>query len=182
MKIVKITLLVIAILAIIIVSVMAFLGFFDKIQIIEKEAGGYLVVGSEFKGPYMDTYQTMNKVDSTLRNAGIECTKGFGIYYDDPKEVDPKDCRSFVGNIVENADSAILSKIIQLNLKVDSIPLKSSAVVEFRIKSNASYMIGPMKVYPAFNEYIKNKGVSPTLFVEVYDVPAKKTYYIMQLQ
>ena len=64
--------------------------------------------------------------------------------------------------------------------RIDSVPIEQSSVVEFPIKSTMSYMIGPMKAYPALSKRMKEKGFIPTLSLEVYDLPNKKIHYIMQ--
>ncbi len=180
MKILKITLIVLAFIGIVTIGGLWFVGYFSKFEIKEQQTGGYLLVGMDFIGPYMNVGPTMNAVDSVLRKSGIECNKGFGIYYDDPKKTPNEKCRSFVGNILENADSATINEIRNLGLKIDTLTTRQSSVIEWKISNPLSYMIGPMKVYPSFTKYLKDKTFTPELFIEVYDVPAKKIMYIMQ--
>ena len=79
---------------------------------------------------------------------------------------------------------AALHKGFQLlkseGFKVDSVPKGNAVVVELPIKNNISYMIGPIQAYPAISKYMQAKGYKPKLSLEVYDVPVKKIYYIMQ--
>jgi hypothetical protein len=60
------------------------------------------------------------------------------------------------------------------------VPLANSVVVEFRAKSMFSYMIGPIKAYPVLNKYLKEKNYTVTTSLEIYDMPNKMIYYVMQ--
>jgi len=159
-----------------------YIGGFQTLEVKNKKMGGYLVAGLEFTGPYHKVGPAMMKADSILRATGVECTKGFGIYYDNPEEVEADKLRSFVGNIIENADSETIAKIKETGLRVDSIPEKNAIVVEMKTRNNLSYMTGPMKAYPLLHEKQKADNCTPSLAFEIYDVPAHMTYYVMHCE
>ena len=182
MKALKITLIVLGALVVAVLGGLYYAGFFASIEIKEQQAGGYLLVGTDYTGAYSSVGCPMKSVDSALRANNIKCTKGFGIYYDDPKVTTQEKCRSYLGNILENADSTQLSIIKGLGLKIDSLPIKPSSVIEYNVTSPLSYIIGPMKAYPAFDKHAKEKALVSTIFIEVYDVPNKKVFFIMQHQ
>ncbi len=180
MKTLKKIVTIIAIMVLIVGLFAWYIGYFNNIKIEEKKEGGYTVIGMEFTGPYSQAGKFMVDVDKKLKDAGIEYTTGFGIYYDDPKIVPAEKCRSFVGGIL---GKKYLNKITDLKasgFKVDSIPLAEAVVAEFPIKNSLSYMIGPMKVYPAISKYMKKNKYETTLSLEIYDEPHKKVTYIMQ--
>jgi hypothetical protein len=158
---------------------MGYIGFFAKINIEDKEEGGYTVVGKEFVGEYSKVGKSMLDVDKELKNVGIASTKGFGIYYDDPQKVPSDKCRSLVGDILEEKDLNRIEELKGKGFKVDTITRISSIVAYFPIKSSWSYMIGPMKVYPEFSKYISEKKYKTTKSIEIYDVPNKKIIFIM---
>lgn len=173
------------VLAIIIVSLLTFywyIGGFESLEVKKGAAGGYLVAGLNHTGAYHTVGTTMEKADSMLRSIGIECTKGFGIYYDNPEATPEEELRSYVGNIIENADQAQIENMKAAGLRVDSIANKNALIVEMKTRSNLSYMIGPMKAYPLLNEKVKSEGCTPSLAFEIYDVPAKKAFYIMHCE
>lgn len=157
-----------------------YVGLFSNIKIDEKKAGGYKVVGKEIIGPYSKAGQYIKEVESKLKGLGIGTTKGFGIYYDDPKITSPQQCRAFVGTIIEEKDFNKIKNMQLTDLKIDSIPIAESIVAEFPLKNTLSYMIGPMKVYPAFSKYIKEKKYKTTLSFEIYDVHEKVIVFVMQ--
>ncbi len=180
MKTLKKILLTAGALAVIIISFLLYMGFFASAKIEEKEEGGYIVVGMNFTGPYSKAGQYIGGVDTKLKALGIVSTKGFGIYYDDPKTTPPEKCRSFVGNILDKKKIAEIKDIQSHGLKIDSIPKAKSVVIEFPIKNMISFMIGPMKIYPVLTKYMKEKKYKPVLSFEVYDNTEKKIIFVMQ--
>jgi hypothetical protein len=43
-------------------------------------------------------------------------------------------------------------------------------------------MVGPMKAYPILSKYTIDKCYAVTKSIEIYDIPAKKIFYIMQIE
>lgn len=180
MKALKIIVAAIAMIVIAVVLFAWYIGYFNSVKVEEKNIGGYTVAGIEFKGPYSQTGKFMAEVNEKFKNAGFECQKGFGIYYDDPKIVPEEKCRSFVGCIIEEKSIGRIHELKSVGFRIDSIPLAPAVVAEFPIKNSFSYMVGPMKVYPVLSTYVKEKNLKCALSVEVYDMPKKKIIYIMQ--
>lgn len=180
MKILTISLLVIVVLVIIGIIWLSGLGAFASLTVIERNEGGFKVAGRLFTGHYSKVGPVMKETDVKLKEAGIKATRGFGIYYDDPATTSAEKCRSFVGSILEPFDENKITDLQGKGFKTDSVPLAKSVVVEFPAKSMLSYMIGPMKAYPALSKYMKEKNYAPALSLEIYDMPNKKIYYVMQ--
>ena len=180
MKALKIILTTLSAIIIILLLFGWYIGFFKSIIVEEKEEGGYKVVGMEITGPYSKVGKSMMDIDKKLKDSGIICTKGFGIYYDDPKIIPAEKCRSFVGNILEEKDFSRISELKSAGFKVDSVPIAKSVVSEFPLKNALSYMVGPVKVYPVLSKYMSEKRYKSTLSLEIYDMPNKKITFIMQ--
>lgn len=180
MKTLKIILIVIGALLIILTLYLWSQGMFACLTAVERTEGGFKVAGMEYTGSYQKAGKFMVDVDNKLKEAGITCTRGFGIYYDDPKTTPAEKCRSFVGNIIEEKDWVRMTELQSKGFRVDSVPAAAAVVVEFPVKSTLSYMIGPMKAYPVLSKYMKEKGYTGTMPLEVYDVAQKKIFYIMQ--
>jgi hypothetical protein len=176
----KTILLIIASILIVVLVFAWYIGYFTSITPEERIEGGYTVAGLEVTGPYSKSGKSMQEVMEKLKNLGVECTKSFGIYYDDPKTTPADKCRSFVGGILEEKDLGKLSELKTSGLKVDSVARVESVVAEFPLKNSFSYMIGPMKAYPAISKYLEEKKYKVSLSLEVYDPFAKKITYIMQ--
>lgn len=180
MRILKNIFVVIAVLVVIALLFGWYIGFFNKVNTNEMIEGGYKVVGIEVTGPYSKVGKSLMSVNKKLNDMGIVSTKGFGIYYDDPKTVPPEKCRSFVGNILEEKDLNKISELKSAGFRIDSIPKTTTVVAEFPLKNSISYMVGAMKVYPVLSKYIEEKGYKATMTVEIYDPVNKKIIFMMQ--
>jgi len=180
MKILKTLLIILSVIIVLFTLFSWYIGLFTNVEVEEKIEGGYTVVGKDFVGPYAKAGKFMTEVDAELTELGIKSTKGFGIYYDNPRTVAPDKCRSYVGNVLEEKDYERINELQAKGFKVDTIPATTSVVAYFPIKTNMSYMIGPIKVYPKLSKYISDKGYKMTSSIEIYDVPNKNIIYIMQ--
>jgi hypothetical protein len=158
-----------------------YLGGFDKIEIQEQIMGPYTIAYTEFVGDYNLVGPSMDKVYQTLSWVGVFSVTGVGIYYDDPSIVVKENLRSDVGAIVVGAD---ITKVPQNDeIKIKNIGGKKSIVAEFPIKNGVSYMAGVIKVYPILKNYMIEKGYSNEVPVmELYDMIAKKIYYIIEIK
>lgn len=177
MKIMKVVLLIITVLIITIIVVYAYYGGFKRINFSVKEQGGETLVYENMTGDYKQTPAVSDRVYYSLLNEyGIATTKGFGIYYDNPKEVEKSKLRSEIGCIVENLDSVMIDKLSG-KFQIKTYPYKSYITAEFPFKGKLSVMFGIMKVYPALEKYLKEHGYSDGPIMEIYDVPNKKIIY-----
>ncbi len=158
-----------------------YLGGFNKIDVQEQMMGPYTIAYTEFVGNYNLVGPSMDKVYQTLSGAGILSATGVGIYYDDPAVISWENLRSDVGAIVVGAD---ITKVPQSDdIKIKNIAGKNSIVAEFPIKNSASYMAGVIKVYPVLKKYIIEKGYNNEVPVmELYDMVAKKIYYVIEIK
>lgn len=112
-----------------------------------------------------------------LNNYDIETYCGFGIYFDNPKNVEKSKLRSEIGCIVEKRDS---SKVLQIEegIQVKTFPVNSYLVTEFPYKGKLSVLFSLMKVYPCINKYLKNNGYNTHgSIMEIYDMKNKKIIY-----
>ncbi len=180
MKILKITALIFGLLLLMLLGFLQYMGYFTKTVIEEKDYGGFIVAGMDVVGPYEKVGESIEKVNLKLKQLEVSSTKGFGIYYDDPKMVAREKCRSFVGSIVDDNHASKLNSIVSAGLKVDTIKLTRSILSEFPLKNPVSYMIGPMKVYPKLSEYITTKKLKVGLSYEIYDRDQSKITFVMQ--
>lgn len=178
MKILKIVLIVIAVLITIVVVAYIYYGGLSKVVVKEEVQGGEVLAYEEVVGDYAQSGKFTDKVYYTLlNNEGIATTKGFGVFYDDPQQVERSKLRSEVGCIVEGLDSIQIAKLAD-KYKVRIYPKGSYITTEFPFKGHMSIMIGLMKVYPQIDKYIKEHSISDKgAIMEIYDVPNKKIIY-----
>jgi hypothetical protein len=158
-----------------------YMGFFSTINVYEKEICPYTYVYKEFKGDYKLTGPVFEEVYNILNKNGIKTELGIGVYYDDPKVTKTENLRSNCGIIIKNEDSGKL-KDLPADLKTGKLDKSKRAVAEFSIKNYLSYMIGPMKAYPALAKYSKENGYKDaSAGYEIYDEKSGKIYFIMDI-
>ena len=173
----KIVLIILAILVVLFIVIFAYYGGFMKISFRVENQGGEIVVYENVIGDYSQSAKVSDKVYYALLNdEKIETTKGFGIYYDNPKKVAKEKLRSEIGCIIENADSTILARLSE-KYQVKTLPQSNFVVAEFPFKGKLSVFFGIMKVYPALDKFNKEHGYIESPITEIYDVPNKKIIY-----
>lgn len=175
MKILKWLLIILAVLVAALLGYLAYLGAFSGLKVSEMKMGPYVLAYEDYMGPYSGIGPVLNRVGASLKEDGIESAKSFGIYLDNPKLVKADKLRSKLGFIIEAKDRSRVGK----KYKVMNWPAKNCLVTELPIRSDLSYMIGPMKAYPELNKALKEKGYKMGAAMEIYDMPAKKILYIM---
>ena len=178
MKILKWILIVILVLLLLVLAFLAYMGFFSSLKIYEAKKGPYVIAFERFVGPYAKTGPVFDRVYKGLKAEGIETKRGLGIYYDDPSRVPAEELRSDCGVVIETKDLPRFRKV-KHKFKVKWIPKKDSVVLEFPIRNMLSYMMGPMKAYPALMKYAKEKGYKIKMTYELYDESKKKIFFVM---
>lgn len=182
MKVVRIIAIGFSVLIAVFACFLWYMGYFSKIDVIEKEEGGYLLAGKKVMGPYSKVGTHINTVEYKLMEMGINSLQSFGIYYDNPQTTPNEKCKSLVGCIITKNDLE-LSEIIKLNnLIIDSIPRTKAIIAEFPIKNRMSYSIGAMKVYPLLTNYLITKKYTKIVSFEIYDKALQKIIFVMQYQ
>jgi len=178
MKTFQIIIIVVAAIVAIVLGFAAYWGAFKNIQFRVVEQGGETLVYEEMTGDYRQSGEVMDRVYySLLNDYNIETFKGFGIYYDNPQKVETSKLRSELGCIVEESDIHRL-KELEGNFKIKTYPKGKYIVAEFPYKGKLSVIFGIMKVYPALNKYVKEKGYDEEgAIMEIYDTPGKKIIY-----
>ena len=178
MKLLKWILVVIIVIVILLVAWLAYMGIFGSVKVTEREMGPYTIVYDNYVGPYANTMKVFEKVYKAVKSVSVESVAGIGIYYDIPGKVASDKLRSSCGAVIDPKD---IRKIYPLRkqFKVMALPKKMSMVAEFPIRNSLSFMIGPMKGYPAIMNYMKEKGYKMAMPYEYYDMKTNKILYVM---
>lgn len=101
------TLIIIGLILALIVIVFIYYGGSKKVTCRIEKTGGEKLVYKQMTGDYAKSAKLMDEIYYSLLNVyGIETFKGFGIYYDNPKEVEKSKLRSEIGCIIEEKDSS----------------------------------------------------------------------------
>jgi len=165
-----------------IVAFLFYMGVFSYIYIAEETKGPYIIAYVEHVGPYHKVGKVMMELDNKMRKLGFNSNDGLGIYYDDPKKTPKDKLRCEVGSIITVDDiNKIEANRDKLNFK--TIEKQKYLVAKFPIKNIMSYMLGPMKIYPAFEKHLKDKNIGvPTKGLELYDMSNKIIVFMMELK
>ena len=174
----EIALIVIVTILALVVGLFVYYGGLIKVTCRIENQGGEKIVYKKMVGDYAKSAKLMNEIYySLLNDHGIETFKGFGIYYDNPKEVEKSKLRSEIGCIIDDKDSPKLAKITE-GLNIKTLPERSYLVAEFPSKGKLSILCGILKVYPAIEKFVEEKHYKKEgAIMEIYDVPNNKIIY-----
>lgn len=157
-------------------------GFFAPIMVVEQKLGPFTVVYEQHTGDYKQTGKIFEQVQTALAREGVETRKAIGIYFDDPQRVPAEKLRSECGSVLESHYLPKAKYLISQQFKVKVIPPRQSVSADFPIKGAYSYMIGPMKAYPALRKYCAEKNYQVSLSYEIYDSESRKITYVLQIK
>jgi len=174
----EIVLIVIVVFFAFLAGLFGYYGGFNRVTCRIEKQGGEKLIYKQMTGDYAKSAKLMDEIYySLLNNHAIETYKGFGIFYDNPKEVEKRKLRSEIGCIIEEKDSPKLADITE-GLNIKTFPEKSYLVAEFPSKGKLSILFGILKVYPAIEKFVEEKGYKKEgAVMEIYDVPNKKIVY-----
>ncbi|MFA5751210.1 MAG: GyrI-like domain-containing protein [Candidatus Paceibacterota bacterium] len=176
----KIFLIILIAVVVLILLFVFYMGIPSKVSVEEKKMGPYIYAYVRHTGPYAEVGAPMMELSNKLKEAGFNSVDGVGIYYDNPDITPKEELRSDVGSIIriEDMEKVELNKD-KFNFAI--LEEKDYLTAEFQIKNKLSYMIGPMKVYPLFNKYFKEKNLpNQTKGIEYYDMTNKKIIFMME--
>ncbi|MCK5218039.1 hypothetical protein KAR10_00860 [bacterium] len=160
---------------------LAYMGMFKSLEVTEKTMGPFTHVYESFQGPYPETGKIFDKVYNVLKAQGIDATQGLGVYYDDPRKTAKDKLQSDCGVVLQEKDLE-KAESLKEQFKIKVLEQKNSIIVSFPVKSRFSYMLGPMKAYPALTSYAEKKGYQITLTYEMYDEPNGQILFVANIE
>lgn len=161
-----------------VVLVLAYYGLFTGVAIEEKEAGGFVLVYEMHRGPYQGAAGIIERISASLLGEyNITASRGFGLYYDDPRTVRKEGLRSIAGCILEETDEGSIASIGG-RYETAQYPKTKSITAEFPFRGSLSIFLGIVKVYPKLGEYMAQHGYPRVPIMEIYDSEGKKIHYV----
>ncbi|WP_413290536.1 GyrI-like domain-containing protein [Bdellovibrio sp. HCB337] len=143
------------------------LGAFKSVDISEGNRPAMKMIYKDHTGSYHKIVATIEEVEKWAKENNIPCTESFGEYIDDANKVEEARLRSRGGCIVD-AIPANLPEGIQSR----EIPARKYVVAIFE----GSPGIGPLKVYPKAETYMKERQlVMDGSVIEIYVIHSSKT-------
>jgi hypothetical protein len=117
----------------------------------------------EYVGEYHNVGKEFEKLSLIMKklNASKSTFVPFGIYYDDPKRVDPKSCRALIGilkRIVEGRErhEELVDYLTENSFKKATVPSTISLYSNFPLVNIMSMVIGIKKFYNALHTNFQN--------------------------
>lgn len=153
-----------------------YLGAFKAVDITETERGPMKMIYKDHTGSYHKIVSTIEQVETWAKANNVDCTESFGEYIDDANVVEEIRLRSRGGCIVKD-----FPPNLPADFKTREIPLKKYVQAIFE----GSPGIGPIKVYPKAEAYMKERGlVMDGAVIEIYVIHSEKamtTTYLFPL-
>jgi len=172
---------ILASLIVVLIGAYAYYGGFKTIDPKIQKSGGETLIYEKMTGDYAQSAIVSDRVYKKLiDDHGIETTKGFGIFYDNPKVKEKNTLRSDIGCVLETDFDRL--EALKEDFEVSQHPIEEYLVTEFPNKGMPSVILGIIKVYPAFEKYSEeNSYEQDTPVMEIWDVPNNKITYRKQL-
>lgn len=183
MKFLKIFLAIIIVLLVAVLGFYGYYGGFTDVSFRIETQGGETVVYEEVTGDYFKTRVHVDKIsDSLLQEESIETTRGFGIFYDNPKKVPANKLRSQAGAVIDMEIDSLQRVHLSEKYNLKILPRTKYIVTEFPYKGSVSVIVGLYRVYPALERFSKNNNITGDGPVtEIYDATNKKITYRKEL-
>jgi hypothetical protein len=138
------------------------LGTFKEVVIKEDVKPEIYLLYTEHRGSYYLISEKITAVEAAAKAAGLDCARTFGLYLDDPAQVDEDRLQSQGGCISAKPFPPTLAQF-----KLKTIAAHRYIIGSFR----GSPAIGPWKVYPAVKNYMTAKRLHENgPVMEIYEV------------
>jgi len=159
-------------------------GAFKSVSVEQGERGPYTIIYKTHVGPYHKIVATIEDVEKWARNNNLKCRLSFGEYLDDPRTTEEGRLNSRGGCLIDplaEDEKNILEKLksnLPQDFKIAEIEKTKAVVALF----TGAPGIGPLKVYPKAEDYIREHKLTPKGSVieiyEVFDSRSVQTTYI----
>ncbi len=161
---------------------LAWCGLFASITVYERDAGPFVLVFKKHTGDYKNIGPILDEVYYTLRDKhNLDASRGFGLFYDNPQEVEKSDLRSLGGCIVDGLGLDELVRQypeVKATFGVALFPASHSVVAEHPYRGKASVILGVFRVYPRLQQWMKKYRRPSVPVMEIYDTPGRTITYL----
>ncbi len=126
-----------------------------------------MILYQKHQGAYNKINESIERVETYLLEQNLNCKKAFGLFWDNPEEIQESDLRSYGGCIVQKP-------FVQLpkGFFYEEIAAQKALKASFF----GSPALGPMKVYPKAKESLIESGFLMKESIEIYEEVSKGKY------
>lgn len=153
-------------------------GAFKSVRVAIDQRPSYFVIYKDHIGPYHKIVDAIQEVETWAKTQGLKCRLSFGEYFDDPRLIEEGRLKARGGCLVDplnKEEEAIFTKVkstLPVDYKVGNIEASRAVVALFE----GAPGIGPLKVYPKAEEFIKkNKLIRKGSVIEIYEIFDQKS-------
>jgi AraC family transcriptional regulator len=140
-------------------------GYFKSVTIEEISGRQFVLVGLSHQGAYHEIVSKIQQVESKIQALGGVCDESFGLYLDDPREVEQDRLKSFGGCVVKDPEW-MLSQVLNLQ-GFQVLDWKAETLIQAYFEGSPG--IGAFKVYPKVYQYAQGKRLTlQKTVLEVY--------------
>ncbi len=143
----------------------AYMGGFASVAVERGTIGPIPIAYTTYRGPYSGIGDAWTGFQSEWEAAGATGCDSLAVYLD-PPDTPPEKTRSILACRTDTA-SAQNAAALQSAFNSFTVPQSNALLAEFPFKNFFSYMVGPMKVYPAIQEMWPD-NFDPTVAIEIY--------------
>lgn len=135
------------------------IGLFRSIIFLRNNFEECLVYYYDYVGEYYNISKEFEKISILTQKYKLKHAIPFGIYYDDPRKVDPKTCRAVVGILKRGGKQEEDWEILkESNYRKDYIPTSLCLSANFPHVNSMSLVIGIKKFYNSLRTNIKKES------------------------
>jgi hypothetical protein len=168
---------IVLILAVVLLGLWAYHGGWKSLTIAEQEIGPFQMIYEPHEGDYEQLEASIDKLKQIFRDKNIEPLATYRIYYDDPAQPAKTDSKSEAGLIFRPMDLEQLKDLFS-TYRYKEYGKKRAVITEFPYRSPLSQWLLQVKVYPALERYMREKGLTKTYVLRI-DSPVNGTSFIL---
>ena len=151
-------------------------GLYRTVEVEQGEQGGFILVGVDHVGPYMEIGAAFAKVKTQFPDGELA-----GIYYDNPEFVPEDSLRSFAG-VKVSATEGLTAIAAHPGFRLVEVEKGPSLYTEWSGGSGVvSMILGTMKAYPALKAACEETGLCTENSIAFEEYSDAGTRYVMKL-
>jgi AraC family transcriptional regulator len=158
-------------------NLLIYLGAFKAVEITVQDELPIKMIYKDHIGAYHKIVPVIESVENWVKANGLDCTRSFGEYLDNPDIVDEDRLKSRGGCIVDQFPEQLPEEF-----KTQTLPARRYVHVTFE----GSPSIGPFKVYPAARKFAAEERLKlAKSVVEIYTIKSEKemtTHYLFAIE
>ncbi|KAJ3427762.1 hypothetical protein M0813_02348 [Anaeramoeba flamelloides] len=145
-----------------------FLRVFEKLKILKSTHPTMHLIYECYTGKYQNVGKVQDKIYYDLKKLKMDCTKGFGIYYDNPKEVpDTKKCRALAGCILPKRYWKNIEALEKQGFNIVKVKPFKTIQSTWQADRPLSIQVNVLKKIPQFITACKERGEKADVLMEI---------------